>query len=298
LSSTGLSVNSAARSVLIGEMTIDLHRPLIMGIINSTPDSFSGDGIHDNADEVVRSGVRMMEQGAFFLDIGGESTRPNAPAVSADEELRRVGPIVERLGARYPGRISVDTMKPQVADRTLGMGAVILNDVSGFRDPEMIEVAAKHDAATIVMHMQGTPRTMQLNPSYGDVVSDIIGFLRDRVDALERGGVDPRRIMVDPGIGFGKTLAHNLEILARLREFRTLGKPLVIGVSRKAFIGKVTGLPPEQRLGGSISATMEAAMGGADILRVHDVLDTSSALKVMQAIEDTRRTAVDRRMVG
>jgi dihydropteroate synthase len=293
LSSTRLTVNGGGRSVLIGEVKVDLHKPLVMGIINTTPDSFSGDGIHGDAEEAIRSGIRMMDQGAYLLDVGGESTRPNAQSISPEEELGRVGPVVQRLSARYPGRVSIDTMKPEVADRALDMGAVILNDVGGFRDPRMIEVAANHGATVIVMHMQGTPRTMQLSPSYEDVVSEIVEFLVERIDALEGAGVDPDRIMVDPGIGFGKDLAHNLEILARLREFRTIGKPLVIGVSRKAFIGRISGLPPDQRLGGSISAALMAAREGADILRVHDVLHTSTALKVMQAIDDVH-AAVER----
>jgi dihydropteroate synthase len=293
LSSTRLTVNGGGRSVLIGEVKVDLHKPLVMGIINTTPDSFSGDGIHGDAEEAIRSGIRMMDQGAYLLDVGGESTRPNAQSISPEEELGRVGPVVQRLSARYPGRVSIDTMKPEVADRALDMGAVILNDVGGFRDPRMIEVAANHGATVIVMHMQGTPRTMQLSPSYEDVVSEIVEFLVERIDALEGAGVDPDRIMVDPGIGFGKDLAHNLEILARLREFRTIGKPLVIGVSRKAFIGRISGLPPDQRLGGSISAALMAAREGADILRVHDVLHTSTALKVMQAIDGVH-AAVER----
>lgn len=293
MSSTRLTVNGGGRSVLIGEVKVDLHKPLVMGIINTTPDSFSGDGIHGDAEEAIRSGIRMMDQGAYLLDVGGESTRPNAQSISPEEELGRVGPVVQRLSARYPGRVSIDTMKPEVADRALDMGAVILNDVGGFRDPRMIEVAANHGATVIVMHMQGTPRTMQLSPSYEDVVSEIVEFLVERIDALEGAGVDPDRIMVDPGIGFGKDLAHNLEILARLREFRTIGKPLVIGVSRKAFIGRISGLPPDQRLGGSISAALMAAREGADILRVHDVLHTSTALKVMQAIDGVH-AAVER----
>jgi dihydropteroate synthase len=200
--------------------------------------------------------------------------------VPVDEELARIVGVIEALSARRPGRVSVDTYKPEVAERALFAGASIINDVTGLRDPRMLEVASEHDASVVIMHMKGEPRTMQANPRYRDVVSEIGAFLQERVDAAERAGVRPNRIMVDPGIGFGKTLDHNLEIIARLGELRSLGKPVVIGVSRKAFIGKLTGLPPGERLEGSLAAAVLAVRNGADMVRVHDVADTVRALKV------------------
>ncbi|MBN1677817.1 MAG: dihydropteroate synthase [Candidatus Thermoplasmatota archaeon] len=255
-----------------------------MGIVNNTPDSFSGDGIGGDVALAVERGMAMFSEGADIVDVGGESTRPGAEPVPADIETRRTVPVVERLGASRPGRVSIDTMKPEVAEAALFAGASMVNDVSGLRNDRMIQVVAEHDAAVIIMHMLDEPRTMQRRPRYRDVVEDISSYLSDRIEAAERGGVNARKIMVDPGIGFGKTLDHNLEILARLREFKALGKPLVLGASRKAFIGKLTGRPANDRLGGSIAAAVIAVMHGADIVRVHDVGETVSALRTARAI--------------
>lgn len=255
-----------------------------MGIVNNTPDSFSGDGVGGDAGSAAELGAKMFREGADIVDVGGESTRPGADPVPPEVEIGRVVPVVERLTEYRPGRISIDTMKPEVAEAALFAGATMVNDVSGLRDRRMIEVVSEHDAAVIVMHMLGQPRTMQKNPRYSDVVDDISAFLSDRIDAAERAGVNPRKIMVDPGIGFGKNMDHNLEILARLREFKKLGKPLVIGVSRKSFIGKITGRPADERLGGSIAAAILAVERGADVVRVHDVAETVSALRTAGAI--------------
>jgi dihydropteroate synthase len=271
-------------SIKLGSCILRFDEPKVMGIVNNTPDSFSGDGIGGDTEKAVLRGLAMFESGASMVDVGGESTRPGAESVSADLEISRTVPVVERLSTVHPGRISIDTMKPEVAEGALYAGATLVNDVSGLRTKRMIEVVAEHDAGVIVMHMLGEPRTMQVEPRYKDVVREILGVLQDRVAAAEKAGVSPRKIMIDPGIGFGKTLDHNLEILGRLSEFKILGKPIVIGVSRKAFIGKLTGQPPGNRLEGSIAAALLAVREGADMVRVHDVPETVRALKVSSGI--------------
>jgi dihydropteroate synthase len=218
------------------------------------------------------------------VDVGGESTRPGAESVPASLEMGRTIGVVEALARARPGRVSIDTMKPEVAKSAFLAGATIVNDVSGLRNPDMIEVVAEHGASVVIMHMLGEPRTMQVRPRYKDVVRDITEYLGERVAAAEAGGVEPRRIMVDPGIGFGKTLEHNLEILARLGEFKTIGKPIVVGVSRKSFIGKITGAPAEERIGGSVAAAVVAARNGASIVRAHDVRETVDSLAVASEV--------------
>lgn len=247
-----------------------------------TTDSFSGDGIGDYETAIAR-GKAMFSEGADIVDIGGESTRPGAEPVSTEAELSRTIGVVEALSAHRPGRISIDTYKPEVAEKALFAGASIVNDVTGLRDRRMLEVVSEHEASVIIMHMKGEPRTMQKRPRYKDVVLEVASFLRERVGAAEAAGVSPGRIMVDPGIGFGKTLDHNLEIIERLAELKAVGKPIVIGVSRKSFIGKITGLPPEERLEGSLAAAVIAVRNGADIVRVHDVAETARALRVAAA---------------
>jgi dihydropteroate synthase len=271
-------------SIKLGSCILRFDEPKVMGIVNNTTDSFSGDGVAGDIEKAVLRGLSMFESGASMVDVGGESTRPGAESVSADLEMSRTVPVVERLSTVHPGRVSIDTMKPDVAEGALYAGATLVNDVSGLRNKRMIEVVAEHDAGVIVMHMLGEPRTMQVEPRYKDVVEDILKVLQDRVAAAEKAGVSPKKIMVDPGIGFGKTLDHNLEILGRLGEFKALGKPIVIGVSRKAFIGKLTGQPPGNRLEGSIAAALLAVREGADMVRVHDVPETVRALKVSLGI--------------
>jgi dihydropteroate synthase len=277
---------AAADSVKVGTCTITFGRTKVMGIVNTTLDSFSGDGLGGDEEAAIARGMMQFEQGADLVDVGGESTRPGADPVPARLEMARTIGVVEVLARARPGRVSIDTMKPEVAKSALLAGATIVNDVSGLRDPEMIEVVAEHGASAIIMHMLGEPRTMQVRPKYKDVVQDIIAYLGERVAAAEAGGVEPRKIMVDPGIGFGKTLEHNLEILARLDEFKALGKPVVIGVSRKSFIGKITRAPAEERVGGSIAAALVAAKNGASIVRVHDVRETVDALRIASDIWD------------
>ena len=251
-----------------------------MGIVNVTPDSFSGDGIHLDEDAAVKQGLNMFSAGAQFVDIGGESTRPYAEPVPEDQEMSRVIGVVSRLAESHPGKLSIDTMKPAVASAALGAGATIVNDVSGLRDPDMRAVVAQHGASVIIMHMLGEPRTMQNSPEYADVVAEIIDYLSNQIAKAEADGIDSKLIMVDPGIGFGKTVDHNLEILRRLHEFKTLGKRIVIGASRKSFIGKMTSRSVDDRLGGSIAAAVMAATNGADIIRAHDVAETVQALAV------------------
>ena len=255
-----------------------------MGIVNNTPDSFSGDGTGGDTDAAIRRGLQMFKDGADIIDVGGESTRPGAELVPERIELVRTIPVVEALSAARPGRVSIDTMKPVIAEAALFSGASIINDVSGLRSKGMIEIVAEHDASVIIMHMLGEPKTMQVSPRYKDVVDDIKEFLKGRVSQAEEAGVNPRKIMVDPGIGFGKTVSHNVEILARLREFKTLGKPIVVGVSRKSFISNLTGMDPDKRVEGSIAAAVLAVREGANIVRVHDVAETARALRVADAI--------------
>jgi dihydropteroate synthase len=258
-----------------------------MGILNMTTDSFSGDGLGGNWREAVARGKFMFEAGADMVDVGGESTRPGAEPVPFEVEVARTIRVVEELSALHPGRISIDTMKPQVANEALYAGASIVNDISGLRDSRMIAVVAEHDAAVIIMHMKGEPRTMQRSPKYRDVVREVKEYLADRIGVAEKAGINPRKIMIDPGIGFGKTVEHNLELIAGLSELRQLGKPVVIGVSRKSFIGRITGMPADKRLEGSLAAAVVAVREGANIIRAHDVPETVRALKVANAIWPT-----------
>ena len=270
--------------VRIGRRYLRLDVPRAMGIVNVTPDSFSGDGFGDDTSAAVARGLEMFKQGADIVDVGGESTRPGALPVSIQEEISRVCPVIERLNRKHPGFISVDTMKPEVAEAAIVAGAGIVNDVSGLRNRAMIDLVSDTGSSIIIMHMLGEPRTMQKNPRYEDVVRDVGRFLRGRIRAAEDSGIRPDRIMIDPGIGFGKTLNHNLELLGRLRELRSIGKPIVVGVSRKSFIGKLTGTDADSRLEGSIAAVVLAIREGASIVRVHDVAETVRALRVADGI--------------
>jgi dihydropteroate synthase len=266
------------------------RRPLVMGILNVTPDSFSDGGHFLDTDAAVARGLQLVAEGADILDVGGESTRPGAAPVPPEEESRRVVPVVAELARRTPVPISVDTMKPAVARACLEAGASIINDVSGFRDPEMIRVAAEHRAGVIVMHMQGTPQTMQQEPRYTDVVREVGAFFEERLRVLEESGIPAEAVCLDPGIGFGKTLDHNLELLANLAEFARFGRPVCLGVSRKGFIGKLCGREKGERLAGSLAvACFAAARGQAHVLRVHDVAETRDAALLLDAIDRHRR---------
>jgi dihydropteroate synthase len=257
--------------------------PKLMGVVNVTPDSFSDGGLYLDAEAAVAHGRELAEQGAEILDVGGESTRPGAAAVSEEEELARVEPVVAGLAGT--ATVSIDTSKVGVARAALDAGASIVNDVTALRhDPEIGVVCAERGAGLVLMHMQGDPRTMQEHPVYDDVVDDVKSFLAERLQAAVDAGVAEERIWLDPGIGFGKTLDHNLELLRRLGELRELGRPLVIGTSRKSFIGKVDGSGVGDRLGGTIASSILAAAEGADVLRVHDVAETAQAARVASAI--------------
>ncbi|MCX7885644.1 MAG: dihydropteroate synthase [Verrucomicrobiae bacterium] len=268
----------------------DKSRPLVMGILNVTPDSFFDGGMFFDADCAVEHARAMVAAGADIVDVGGESTRPGATPVSVEEEMRRVVPVVERvcalrgvLGKRF--WVSVDTTKAAVAERALAAGAEIVNDVSALRfDERMVEVVREAGAAVVLMHMQGTPRTMQVAPRYKDVVGDVLEFLAGRISFAEAHGIKKSQIAIDPGIGFGKTVEHNLVLLRHLEAFRSLGCVVLVGASRKSFIGKTLGREPQQRLAGSLAVAVWALLHGAQVLRVHDVAETVDAVRMIEAL--------------
>jgi dihydropteroate synthase len=257
--------------------------PKLMGVVNVTPDSFSDGGRYLDADAAIAHGEELAREGAEILDVGGESTRPGAAAVGSDEELARTEPVVAALAGT--ATVSIDTSKAAVAEAALDAGASIVNDVTALRgDPQIGALCAERGAGLVLMHMQGTPRTMQVNPVYDDVVDDVKAFLAERLELAVGAGVDEQRVWLDPGIGFGKALEHNLELLSRLGELRGLGRPLVVGTSRKSFIGKIDGSGVDERLGGTIASSVFAAAEGATVLRVHDVAEVAQALTVAEAI--------------
>jgi dihydropteroate synthase len=259
-------------------------KPQLMGVVNVTPDSFSDGGLYLDADAAIRHGEELARDGAEILDIGGESTRPGAEAVDAGEERQRTEPVIAALAAAGH-RVSIDTSKLSVAEAALDAGAAIVNDVTALRaDPEIGGLCAERGAGLVLMHMQGDPRTMQRDPFYGDVVDEVKAFLAERLAVATAAGVAEEEIWLDPGIGFGKTLDHNLELLRRLGELRELGRPLVVGTSRKSFIGKIDGSQTGERLGGTIASSIIAAAEGADVLRVHDVAEMAQARTVLAAI--------------
>jgi dihydropteroate synthase len=262
---------------------IDLSRPQVMGIVNVTPDSFSDGGRHADTARALAHCERLVVEGADILDIGGESTRPGAAPVPLEEELARVLPVLE--GALKLGvPVSIDTVKPEVMKRALEHGADIVNDINALRLPGAVEAVAAHpDCGVCLMHMRGDPATMQQRPAYDDVVAEVSAFLHERLQALEGQGVAAERIVVDPGIGFGKSVEHNLELMRRQRELLALGRPLLLGWSRKSTLGALTGRPVEERLAASVAAALASVQLGARIVRVHDVAATADALKVWGA---------------
>ncbi len=264
-----------------------LDRPRVMGIVNVTPDSFSDGGEHASVDAAVMHALRLAEEGADILDIGGESTRPGAEDVSLDEELRRVIPVIERLAKETALPISIDTSKPDVMRAAVAAGAGMINDVYALRRNGALDAAAALGVPVVLMHMQGEPRSMQAAPDYDDVVADVHRFLAERMFSAEMAGLSKKKIVVDPGFGFGKTTAHNLALLARLDRFADLGVPVLAGLSRKRTIGELTGRSdPHDRVHGSVAAHVIAAHRGAKLLRVHDVAATVDALKVWNAVNE------------
>ncbi|CAM4070059.1 dihydropteroate synthase [Bordetella tumulicola] len=269
---------------LCGRFEFDLERPLVMGIVNVTPDSFSDGGEHADTDSAVSHARRLIDQGAHILDLGGESTRPGAAPVSVQDELARLLPVIDAL--RDSGvPLSIDTFKPEVMRAVLDAGADMINDIYAFRQPGAIDAVAQSRCGLCVMHMQGEPGTMQRAPEYTDLLGEVDVFLADRVQQLRAAGVDPQRIVLDPGFGFGKTASHNYQLLRGLSSLRASGYPLLTGLSRKTMIGDATGKPVANRLAGSIAGALACVARGAFIVRVHDVAETVDALKVWQASE-------------
>jgi dihydropteroate synthase len=273
-------LNFKGRTVKLGK------KMLIIGVLNVTPDSFYDGGRYNNSKQAVERALQMVEEGADIIDIGGESSRPGSNPVEEKEELERVVPVIKKLADKINVPISIDTYKAGVAERAIDVGASMVNDISALRmDEKMANVVRSRGVPVCLMHMQGTPRNMQKNPRYKDVVSEIFAFLKERIEFCEQAGIDIERTIVDPGIGFGKTVLHNLEILRNLDQFKSLGRPIMIGVSRKSFMGKVLQLEPEERLEGSLASTVWCMMKGASILRVHDVRETKRAVTMVEAIE-------------
>ncbi len=269
-----------------GERTLLLERPLVMGVVNLTPDSFSDGGRYLEPAQALERALTLDAEGAAILDLGGESTRPGAAPVTEQEEIRRVLPVLERLRPRTRAILSIDTSKPEVMRAAAAAGVDLINDVYALRAPGALEAAAASGCAVCLMHMQGEPRTMQHAPHYDDVVGEVRAFLAERVSACRAAGIADARIVLDPGFGFGKTLEHNLTLLRRLEALRIAGLPLLAGLSRKSMIGALTGKPSEARVHGSVAAALIAAQNGARILRVHDVAATVDALKVLTAVTD------------
>ncbi len=282
-SSLGQAFILMSQVLRCGKFSLDLSRPLVMGVVNVTPDSFSDGGQFLDPERAIAHARQLIGEGADILDIGGESTRPGAAPVSLEEERRRVLPVLEALaGGNVP--VSVDTRKPALMREAVAAGAAMVNDVTALSSPEALGAVAKSTAAVCLMHMQGEPGTMQANPSYRDVVSEVRDYLAARVAAAQAAGIACERIVADPGFGFGKDLDHNLALLRSLGEFRSLGVALLAGLSRKAMLGKLTGREPQERVHASVAAALVAVQNGAHIIRVHDVAATRDALAVWTAV--------------
>ena len=269
-----------------GQYTLDLARPRVMGIVNVTPDSFSDGGLHASTAAAIEHGLRLVDEGAEILDIGGESTRPGSTVVPLEEELQRVIPVIEGLARRAGVPLSIDTYKPAVMRAAIAAGADIINDIWALQQPGALDAVADSRAGVCLMHMQGTPQTMQADPHYDDVVREVRDFLLARIQACQQVGIGQERIMLDPGFGFGKRSVHNIALLRELPTLCNLGYPVLAGLSRKSVLGQLTGNDVDARLHASIAAAVIAAMKGARILRVHDVKATADALKIAAAIQD------------
>jgi dihydropteroate synthase len=273
--------------------SLALDRTRVCGILNITPDSFSDGGVFSDTSSAIAHGLVLVEQGADLLDIGGESTRPGALAISVEEEIARVVPVIEALAAQIQVPISIDTSKPEVMRAAVAAGAGLINDVYALRRPGALDAAAGLGAAICLMHMQGEPQTMQENPHYDDVVGEVYRFLAERLFACQLAGIDKKKLLVDVGFGFGKTLEHNLALLRQLEKFKTLDVPLLVGLSRKSMIASLTGRLPAERVFGSVAAALIAAQRGAAIVRVHDVAATRDALAIWRAV-DCSATAAEK----
>ncbi len=268
---------------LCGRFQLDLSSPRVMGIVNVTPDSFSDGGKFNRTDKAIAHAMQLVEEGADILDIGGESTRPGATPVPLEEELKRVLPVIEGLlQAGVP--LSIDTYKPEVMRAAIDAGVDMVNDVRALQEAHALEVVARSQVGVCLMHMQGLPQTMQLDPQYGDVVLEVTEFLSARLQLIEMAGISRDRILLDPGFGFGKRTAHNLTLLNHLSSLQSLGLPLLVGLSRKSVLGQVVGLNVDERLHASIAASVLSVIKGANIVRVHDVKPTVDALKVVSAV--------------
>ncbi|NYT69142.1 dihydropteroate synthase [Pusillimonas noertemannii] len=271
--------------LLCGRFELSLERPVVMGILNVTPDSFSDGSRHFETDAAIAHGLKLAAEGADIIDIGAESTRPGATPVGLQEEIDRLLPVLE--GLRDCGAaLSVDTFKPEVMRGVLDAGADMINDIYGFRQPGALEAVAASYCGLCVMHMQGEPRTMQQAPCYADVVAEVRSFMLERIEALRTLGVHPQRVVLDPGFGFGKTAEHNYELLRRLQDLFFDDYPWLVALSRKSMIGHVTGREPDQRLGGSIAGALAGIVRGAAMVRVHDVAQTVDAIKVWQTVQN------------
>jgi len=264
-------------------------RTHIMGVINVTPDSFSDGGFFFDPNRAIAHALKLVDEGADIIDIGGETTRPGSKPITAETEISRVIPVIERLAPKIDVPISIDTYKSLVAERAIEAGAEIINDISALNfDPKMLEIASRHDIPVVLMHIKGTPENMQQNPCYVSVISEIIEYLKDSIEMAEKAGIDPHKIIIDPGIGFGKSLddGHNLKIINRLSEFKSLGKPILVGPSRKAFIGKILNADVTQREEGTAAAVSAAVLNGANIVRVHNVGMIRKVVRVIDAIKN------------
>jgi dihydropteroate synthase len=279
ISKTHYSIRCRKRTLTLGKRT------LLMGVLNVTPDSFSDGGLFFDKDKAISHGLRMVEEGADIIDVGGESTRPGSKPIELEEELRRVIPVIESLAKEIDVPISIDTYKSGVAQRAIEAGAEIVNDISGLHfDPDLAKVVAKGNIPLILMHIRGTPETMQKNVHYDSIFSEILQYLKDSIQRAESAGLDPRQIIIDPGIGFGKTVEDNLLIIKNLHEFRILGKPILLGISRKSFIGKILNTEVGDRLEGTLSSMAIGVLNGAHIIRSHDVNQAKKAIAVADAI--------------
>ena len=270
---------------------VDLSQALIMGVINVTPDSFSDGGRFVKADAAIARADQMAENGAHLIDIGGESTRPGAAPAALNQELDRVLPVIETVVARTGLPVSIDTSKPEVMEAAAAAGASMINDVRGLREPGALEAASRSGLSVCVMHMQGQPRTMQEQPVYADVVAEVREFLAARLDACEAAGIPLGRVVIDPGFGFGKTVEHNLQLLRHLNDLAALGRPLLVGLSRKSMLGVLLGRDVAQRLPGSLALALLARQRGANIIRVHDVSATKDVLRMLDILEGSGRPA-------